>query len=116
MTDCVHVTTDDGATWVRVTPNMPEWSCVNMIDPSHFDAGVAYVAADRHRLDDIKPYIFKTNDSGRNWTAITNGHPGRRLSSAPCAKIRSGAACFMPEPNSVSSFLSMTARIGNRCS
>lgn len=71
----LHVTTDDGATWARVTPNMPEWSCVNMIEPSHFDPGIAYVAVDRHRLDDIKPYIFKTNDSGHNWTAITNGIP-----------------------------------------
>jgi hypothetical protein len=71
----LHVTTDDGATWTRVTPNMPEWSQVSLIDPSHFDAGGAYVAVDRHRLDDFKPYIFKTNDTGRNWTAITNGIP-----------------------------------------
>ena len=71
----VHVTTDDGATWLRVTPNMPEWSQVSLIDPSHFDAAIAYVAVDRHRLDDFKPYIFKTNDTGRNWTAISNGIP-----------------------------------------
>jgi photosystem II stability/assembly factor-like uncharacterized protein len=71
----LHVTNDDGATWARVTPNMPEWSCISLIDPSHFDAAIAYVAVDRHRLDDLKPYIFKTNDTGRNWTAITNGIP-----------------------------------------
>jgi photosystem II stability/assembly factor-like uncharacterized protein len=71
----LHVTNDDGATWVRVTPNMPEWSCVSMIDPSPFDAAAAYVAVDRHRLDDFKPYIFKTNDTGHNWSAITNGIP-----------------------------------------
>jgi hypothetical protein len=33
------------------------------------------VAVDRHRLDDIKPYIFKTSDAGRNWTSITDGIP-----------------------------------------
>ncbi|MBA3650510.1 MAG: glycosyl hydrolase [Chthoniobacterales bacterium] len=71
----LHVTTDDGATWQRVPPNMPEWSHVSLIDRSHFDAGIAYVAVDRHRLDDFKPYIFKTTDTGRNWTAITNGIP-----------------------------------------
>ncbi|MGI8890787.1 MAG: WD40/YVTN/BNR-like repeat-containing protein [Chthoniobacterales bacterium] len=71
----LHVTTDDGATWARVTPNMPEWSCVSLIDPSHFDPGSAYIAVDRHRLDDLKPYIYKTNDTGRNWAAITNGIP-----------------------------------------
>ncbi|MEP6976089.1 MAG: glycosyl hydrolase [Spartobacteria bacterium] len=71
----LHVTTDDGATWARVAPNWPEWSHVSLIDPSHFDAAVAYVAVDRHRLDDLKPYIYKTSDTGGNWTAITNGIP-----------------------------------------
>jgi photosystem II stability/assembly factor-like uncharacterized protein len=71
----LHVTTDDGATWTKVTPNMPEWSCVSLIEPSHFDAGIAYVAIDRHRLDDIKPYIFKTGDTGHTWISITNGIP-----------------------------------------
>jgi hypothetical protein len=54
---------------------MPEWSCISLIDPSHFDSAIAYVAVDRHRLDDFKPYIYKTNDTGRNWTATTNGIP-----------------------------------------
>ena len=71
----LHVTSDDGATWTRVTPNMPEWSCISLIDPSHFDSAIAYVAVDRHRLDDFKPYIYKTNDTGRNWISITNGIP-----------------------------------------
>jgi hypothetical protein len=30
---------------------------------------------DRHKLDDFKPYIFKTNDLGKTWTAITTGIP-----------------------------------------
>ncbi len=71
----VHVTTDDGAHWTNVTPHMPEWSLVSIIDPSHFDAGIAYVAVDRHRLDDLKPYIYKTADSGKTWSAIVNGIP-----------------------------------------
>ena len=40
-----------------------------------FDASTAYVAVDRHKLDDFKPYIFKTTDLGKTWTAITNGIP-----------------------------------------
>ncbi len=71
----IHVTTDDGATWARVTPSMPEWSCVSSIEPSHFNATTAYVAVDRHRLDDLKPYIFRTTDTGRNWLAINSGIP-----------------------------------------
>ncbi len=71
----LHVTTDDGQHWSKVTPKMPEWSTVSIIDASRYDANTAYVAVDRHRLDDFKPYIFKTNDLGKSWTAITSGIP-----------------------------------------
>jgi len=55
----VHVTTDDGQHWSKVTPKMPEWSTVSIIDASPHDGNTAYVAVDRHKLDDFKPYIFK---------------------------------------------------------
>src|SRR6266581_8551435 len=71
----VHVTTDDGQHWSNVTPKMPEWSTIDLIDPSPHDSNTAYVAVDRHKLDDFKPYIFKTTDLGKTWTAITNGIP-----------------------------------------
>src|SRR3954454_10218894 len=56
----VHLTTDEGAHWANVSPKVPEWSTVSLIDPSPHDAAVAYVVFDRHKLDDFKPYIFKT--------------------------------------------------------
>ncbi len=72
----VQLTTDDGDSWQNVTPKaMPEWGTVSMIEPSHFDAGTAYVAVDRHRLDDIGPYVFKTTDYGKTWTRIDAGIP-----------------------------------------
>jgi len=71
----VQVTTDDGQHWSNVTPKMPEWSTIDLIDPSPHDGNTAYVAVDRHKLDDFKAYIFKTNDLGKTWTAITTGIP-----------------------------------------
>jgi photosystem II stability/assembly factor-like uncharacterized protein len=71
----VHVTTDEGQHWTNVSPKMPEWSTVDLIEPSPHDANTAYVAVDRHKLDDIKPYIFKTADAGKTWSAITTGLP-----------------------------------------
>src|SRR5213083_618745 len=71
----VHVTTDDGQHSSKVTPKMPEWSTFSIIDPSPHDANTAYVAVDRHKLDDLKPYIFKTTDLGKNWSAIVTGIP-----------------------------------------
>lgn len=71
----VNVTTDDGKTWANVSPKMPEWSTVSTIEASPLDANTAYVAVDRHKMDDLKPYIFKTTDLGKTWTSITNGLP-----------------------------------------
>jgi photosystem II stability/assembly factor-like uncharacterized protein len=71
----VHVSMDDGAHWTKVTPQMPEWSCVSLIEPSSSDANTAYIAVERHRLDDNKPYIFKTADAGKTWSSISNGIP-----------------------------------------
>jgi photosystem II stability/assembly factor-like uncharacterized protein len=71
-----HVTRDGGKTWKNVTPaGLPEWSRISMIEPSNFAAGTAYLAANRYQLDDMKPYLYKTNDYGASWTPITNGIP-----------------------------------------
>ena len=72
----VHITRDGGRTWTNVTPKgLPEWSRIGRIDASPFSAGTAYLAADRHRLDDFHPYVFKTTDYGKTWTEITSGLP-----------------------------------------
>jgi photosystem II stability/assembly factor-like uncharacterized protein len=71
----VHLTMDGGQHWTNVSPKMPEWSTIDLIEPSPHDANTAYVAIDRHKLDDVKPYIFKTTDAGKTWSAITTGIP-----------------------------------------
>jgi photosystem II stability/assembly factor-like uncharacterized protein len=72
----VHVTRDGGQHWTNVTSkDFGEWSLVSIIDASPHTAGAAYVAIDRHKLDDYRPYVFKTSDYGKNWTRITTGLP-----------------------------------------
>src|SRR6266853_1129364 len=71
----IHVSTDDGAHWSNVSPNMPEWSTVDLIEASPYDGKTAYAAIDRHKLDDFKPYIVKTIDLGKTWSSIVNGIP-----------------------------------------
>ena len=72
----VHLTQDGGGHWTDVTPKgMPVWSSIDAIEPSSHDAHRAYVAADRHKLDDIAPYAWKTADDGRTWTSISAGLP-----------------------------------------
>lgn len=72
----IHITTDAGKNWQNVTPKaMPEWGTVSMIEASPFDAGTAYVAVERHKMDDFAPYAFKTTDFGTTWTSIISGIP-----------------------------------------
>ncbi|PYV33769.1 MAG: glycosyl hydrolase, partial [Acidobacteria bacterium] len=70
----VWITRDGGTTWTNVTPKaLPEWGMVSIIDPSPHESGTAYIAVDRHKLDDQKPYIYKTSDFGKSWSLIVNG-------------------------------------------
>src|SRR5713101_2508375 len=72
----IQLTRDDGKTWSKVTPKgFPEWAMISLIEPSPFEAGTAYAAIDAHKLDDFKPYIFKTTDFGKTWSQITTGLP-----------------------------------------
>ena len=72
----VQVSKDDGAHWTNVTPReVPEWSMVSIVEPSHHDANTAYIAVDRHKLDDLRPYIYRTRDAGKNWILAANGIP-----------------------------------------
>jgi photosystem II stability/assembly factor-like uncharacterized protein len=72
----VHVTREDGKKWSDVTPkDLPEWSKISMVEASPYDAGTAYIAVDRHMLDDFQPYAYKTTDYGKTWTKITEGIP-----------------------------------------
>ena len=69
----VHVTRDGGAHWTDVTdklPNLPHWATISNIEPSHFDAGTAYLAADDHLQGNNDPLIYKTTDYGATWTLI----------------------------------------------
>jgi photosystem II stability/assembly factor-like uncharacterized protein len=70
----VNVSRDAGATWQNVTPpGLGKFTKMSIIEPSHHDAGVAYLAANRYQQDDFKPYLFKTSDYGKSWKAITAG-------------------------------------------
>ena len=72
----IQLTRDDGKNWSNVTPKgFPEWAMISLIEPSPFEAGTAYAAIDAHKLDNPKPYIFKTTDFGKTWAQITAGLP-----------------------------------------
>jgi len=72
----VHVSRDGGGRWANVTPKaFGKFTRTAVIEASHYDAGTAYLAANRYQQDDFKPYLWKTTDYGQTWTAINTGIP-----------------------------------------
>ena len=72
----VHITKNGGKSWTDITPNnMPKWGMVNSIDQSPHNPGTAYMAVTRYKLDDFKPYLFKTDNYGKSWKLISRGIP-----------------------------------------
>ena len=72
----VWLTRDDGRHWSDVTPaGLTAWSKVGILEASHFDADTAYAAVDRHRLDDLAPYVYRTRDAGKSWALVARGIP-----------------------------------------
>jgi photosystem II stability/assembly factor-like uncharacterized protein len=72
----LHLSRDDGASWSNVTPDdLPEWSMMSIVDPSPHDQGTAYLAANRYKLNDFHPYLYRTTDFGKSWKKIVRGIP-----------------------------------------
>ena len=72
----VHLSRDGGASWRDVTPDqLPEWTLVSTIEPSHHVPGKAYLAGTRYKFDDPSPILMRTSDYGATWAEITNGIP-----------------------------------------
>ena len=67
-------TRDGGRHWRDVTPPaLTPWSKVGIVEAGHFDADTAYLAVDRHRLDDRRPYVYRTHDGGASWQLAVAG-------------------------------------------
>ena len=72
----IWLTTDGGAHWNNITPpQLSAWQKVSVLEASHTDPQTAYAAINTLRLDDLRPHIYRTRDSGQTWMEITNGIP-----------------------------------------
>ena len=79
------ITRDGGANWKNITPpEITAWSKVTQLAASHFDDETAYASVSRFRIDDLRPYIYRTHDGGKTWRLITSGLPD----NAPVNTVR----------------------------
>ena len=74
----VQLSRNGGVTWSDVReaiPGIPEKIWVSRIEASHHLEGRAYVVLDNHRYDDMRAYVFRTDDFGATWTDISANLP-----------------------------------------
>jgi len=69
----LQLTRDGGKTWRNVAGNvagLPKFAWVSSVEAGHFDPGTAYATFDLHTFGDMKPYVYRTTDFGKTWTAL----------------------------------------------
>jgi len=71
----VQLTRDGGATWTNLrdrVPELPEGIWIPDVQPSSHVAGRAYLVAEDHRRGDWTPFVWVTENYGRDWTSIAS--------------------------------------------
>jgi hypothetical protein len=74
----VQITRDDGANWSDLTDGLtaagaPDGYWVTRVVPSKHAPGTAYVTITGFHRDDFRPFVYRTDDWGASWGAITTG-------------------------------------------
>jgi photosystem II stability/assembly factor-like uncharacterized protein len=70
----LQITRDSGKTWTNVASNvtgLPKGTWVSWVETSPYAEGTAYAAFDRHTVGDMKTYVYRTEDFGQTWTALS---------------------------------------------
>jgi photosystem II stability/assembly factor-like uncharacterized protein len=74
----LQISTDDGKTFTNIVRNVqgvPAGTYVNRVLASAHAEGRVYACFDGHRSDDMKPYLFVSEDFGATWRPLSSGLP-----------------------------------------
>lgn len=76
----IHVTRDDGKQWTDVTAAIgaagaPEGYWFTRVVPSRHAAGRAFATITGFHRDDDRPFVYRTDDYGASWRAMTASLP-----------------------------------------
>jgi photosystem II stability/assembly factor-like uncharacterized protein len=74
----LQISKDAGASWANVAsrvPGLPKGTYVSRVEASRTSEGAAYVAFDGHRSNDFGIYLFRTEDYGQTWKAVSGNIP-----------------------------------------
>jgi len=71
----VHRTTNGGGSWERISNSFPEDLWVSRVVASAHKKDRVYVSLNGYRWDDFTPYVYMSDDGGKNWEAIASNLP-----------------------------------------
>jgi len=71
----IHLTRDGGENWSNVSPRHGSEAMINAIEVSPHDPGTAYAAVAGYKMNDFRPYIYRTTNFGKQWRRIDKGLP-----------------------------------------
>ncbi|HEV8629250.1 MAG TPA: glycosyl hydrolase, partial [Thermoanaerobaculia bacterium] len=73
----IQVSEDGGAHWRQQVkfPGVPDMAYVSDLEASRFDKDTVYASFENHTQGDFKPYVLRSSDRGRSWTAIAGDLP-----------------------------------------
>ncbi|NOZ46641.1 MAG: glycosyl hydrolase [Chlorobi bacterium] len=75
----IQVSENTGNSWTRHESfsGVPKMTYVSCLFASRYNENVVYAAFDARKQNDLKPYLFKSNDKGKTWKSISANLPER---------------------------------------
>jgi photosystem II stability/assembly factor-like uncharacterized protein len=71
----VHVSKNGGGSWSKISDSFPKDLWVSRVVASSHKKERVYVSLNGYRFDDFTPYIFMSDDLGKNWKNIGSAIP-----------------------------------------
>lgn len=83
----INSTENGGATWTRISDNLPQGLWVSRVLASQHEKDRVYITLNGYRNDDFKPYVFMSENKGVTWKNI-----GSKLPNYPANVIKEDPA------------------------
>ncbi|RTY78263.1 glycosyl hydrolase [Flavobacterium sp. LS1P28] len=71
----IHVSKDGGATWNKISGNLPQNRWVSRVVASAHKKERVYATLNGYRNDDFTSYVYMSDDFGQTWKNIANNLP-----------------------------------------
>ena len=71
----IHVSSDSGASWHRISDNLPQELWVSRVQFSKHIPSRIYATLNGYRWDDFTPYVYVSDDLGQTWRSLAKGLP-----------------------------------------